>query len=129
MNRSVFTLLLLLLLAFPTVSSAKGIPLFLQTGDELFEIEGAPKFDDGFSVGYACKRFGVLGADIWTWDCEMMAINMEEFSAGELDPEFKAEMESKYSLGDRVRNPWNHYGGFALGFVLIGGVVLKTRKS
>ncbi|OZG71349.1 hypothetical protein BTA51_20570 [Hahella sp. CCB-MM4] len=112
----------------PTMSYAKGVPLFFQTGDELFEIDGAPTFEDGYSVGYACQRFALLGADVWTWDCDLMAINVEEFSAGDLDDEYKAELSQQYSLSDRKRNPWNHYGIFALSALFIGGAVLKTRK-
>jgi len=129
MKKIFMIFLLALVLAVPSVSFAKGVPLFFQTGDELFEIEGAPTFDGGYSVGYACKRFGLLGADVWTWDCDLMAINTEEFSAGELDAEMKAEMSSKYSLSDRKRNPWNHYGIALIGLFLIGGGALKARKK
>lgn len=123
-------LLLVVLLAAPSLSFAKGVPLFFQTGDELFEIEGAPTFEDGFSVGYACQRFGLFGADLWTWGCDLMAINIEQFAAGDLDPKLKAEMESQYSTGDRVRNPWNHYGGLILVLLLVGFFVSKaTGKS
>lgn len=75
------------------------------------------------------ERFGLLGADVWTWDCDLMAINMEEFSAGELDAKMKAEMSSKYLLSDRKRNPLNHYGIALIGLFLIGGVALKARKK
>lgn len=128
MNKKILGFLLVLMAAIPSVSFAKGAPLFFQTGDELFEIEGAPQFEDGYSVGYACQRFGLFGADLWTWDCELMAVNIEEFSAGELSGEFKQELSAKYSLSDRVRDPWNHYGGFLLGFALVGAIVLKRRK-
>ncbi len=128
MRKTVLSLVVLSALMLPSLSFAKGIPLFFQTGDELFEIEGSPSFDDGYSVGYACKRFGLLGADVWTWDCDLMAINTEEFSAGDLDPKLKAEMEAKYSLSDRERNIWNHYGIAAIGLFLVGGVVVKSRK-
>jgi len=84
--------------------------MFFQTGDELFEIEGAPQFEDGFSVGYACQRFALFGADVWTWDCDLMAINIDKFAAGELDEKYKAEMATKYSLSDRKRGFWNQYG-------------------
>ena len=127
MKKLVWGFIFAAMLSIPNLTFAKGAPLFFQTGDELFEIEGAPTFEDGYSVGYACQRFGLFGADIWTWDCELMAINVDSFSAGELDPEFKAEMESKYSLSDRVRNPWNHYGAFGLAIVLIGSVAVKAR--
>lgn len=128
MKKNLWILAIILLALAPSISFAKGVPLFFQTGDELFELEGAPTFEDGFSVGYACQRFGIFGADIWTWDCNIMAINVEEFSAGDLDPAFKSEMESKYSEGDRVRDPWNHYGGVILAALIVGGIAIKAKK-
>lgn len=129
MKRIASVALLAALAVVPSVSFAKGAPLFFQTGDELFEIEGAPKFEDGYSVGYACQRFGLFGADIWTWDCELMAVNVEEFSAGDLSAEEKEEFSKLYSLNDRKRNPWNHYGAIGLAVVLVGGAALKKRKK
>jgi hypothetical protein len=128
MKRFIWRFLLLVVIATPSLSYAKGVPMFFQTGDELFEIDGAPKFDNGYSVGYACQRFGLFGADIWTWDCDLMAININEFSAGELDSEDKAKMEAQYTLSDRVRNPWNHYGAVALALLLVGGIAVKTKN-
>lgn len=129
MRKRIFVILAFLICLMPSLSFAKGAPFFFQTGDELFEIEGAPTFDEGYSVGYACQRFGLFGADIWTWDCKLMAVNIEEFSVGEIDPEMKAEMEAKYSLSDRVRDPWNHYGAFGLTLLLVGGIVVKSKRS
>jgi hypothetical protein len=129
MKRGFFTVLLLAVLLLPSVSFAKGVPLFFQTGDELFEIAEAPAFEDGYSLGYACERFAVFGADIWTWNCQLMAVNVDEFSVGDLGDEMKAEFSKIYSLSDRKRNVWNHYGIFLLGAVFIGGIVLKTRES
>jgi hypothetical protein len=128
MKRVFLILCLGALLIVPGISLAKGVPLFFQTGDELFEIDGAPEFEGGYSVGYACQRFGLFGADFWTWDCEIMAVNTEDFSAGELSEEMKAEFSGKFSLSDRVRNPWNQYGGFVLGLFLVGGVMVKIRS-
>jgi hypothetical protein len=127
MKKYIALLCLISLFAIPGLSFAKGVPLFFQTGDELFEIDGAPTFEEGYKVGYACKRFGLFGADVWTWGCEIMAINIEEFSAGDLDPDLKDEMQAKYSLSDRKRNIWNHYGAIALGLVLVGGIAVKSK--
>ncbi|MDM8564043.1 hypothetical protein QUF74_00145 [Candidatus Halobeggiatoa sp. HSG11] len=128
MNKILCKLLLILMFLVPSVSFAKPTPIFLQTGDELFEIEDAPKLWDGSSIGYACKRFGLFYADLWTWDCKIMVINIDEFSAGELDEEMRLEFSSMYSLSDRVRNPWNHYGGFVLALFIISIVVIKLRQ-
>jgi hypothetical protein len=128
MKKFTWIVLVVVISLFPGLSFAKGVPLFLQTGDELFEIEGSPTFEEGYSVGFACKRFGIFGADFWTWDCELMAINIEEFAAGDLEPAFKAEMEAKYSLDDRERSVWNHYGAIFLSLVLIGGIAVKAKN-
>ncbi len=129
MKKHIWSLCFIALLTIPSISFAKGVPLFFQTGDELFEIEGAPSLEQGYEVGYACKRFGIFGADIWTWDCEIMAINIPEFSVGDLEPQYKAEMEAAYSLSDRKRDFWNHYGAIALGLVLVGGIASKSKKE
>lgn len=115
----------------PSVAHAKGVPLFFNTGDELFEIEGAPQFGDGYSLGYACKRFGVFGADLWTWDCELMAINVEEFAVADLPPEMLSEFQQQYSLSDRKRGFWNHYGAATALVLLIGfaGFSARSKKS
>ncbi len=127
MKKYIVSLCLISLFVIPSLSFAKGVPLFFQTGDELFELDGAPTFEDGYKVGYACKRFGLFGADVWTWDCHIMAINVEQFSVGDLDQNLLTEMQAKYSLSDRKRNIWNHYGAIALGLVLVGGIAVKSK--
>jgi len=129
MKKIILGLFVVLLAAAPSLSFARGVPLFFQTGDELFEIEGAPTLDEGYSIGYACKRFGLFGADAWTWDCNLMAVNLEKFSAGNLGDQVKTEMSAKYSLSDRKRNPWNHYGIAGLVVLLIGAAVVKKQKT
>ena len=129
MKKHFWLLCLIAFFTIPNLSFAKGIPLFIQTGDELFEIEGAPGLESGYQVGYACKRFGILGADVWTWNCEIMAINIPKFTVGDLEPKYKAEMEAEFSLSDRRRNLWNHYGALALGLVLVGGAATKSKKE
>lgn len=121
-------LLLTALFMLPNVSFAKGIPLFFQTGDELFEIEGAPQFDGGYSIGYACQHFGLFGADVWTWNCRLMAINMAEFAAGELNQKEMSEYSTKFSLSDRKRGFWNHYGIITV-ILLLAAVGIFKKKS
>lgn len=128
MKKLILGCILILSSAIPSIALAKA-PLFFNTGDELFEIEGAPNFDDGYSVGYVCKRFGVFGADIWTWDCKLMAINISDFAAGELPAEMKSELSQKYSLSDRKRSPWNQYGIWGMLALVLAYSVLKLRKA
>ncbi|AZZ94265.1 MULTISPECIES: hypothetical protein [unclassified Hahella] len=115
------------LMLAPSLSYAKGIPMFFNTGDEIFEIEGAPQYEEGYSLGYACKRFGLFGADIWTWDCKMMAVNLNLFSVADIDESDLTEFSAKYSLSDRKRNLWNHYGIALLLVVIVAFGLLKRR--
>jgi ABC-type multidrug transport system permease subunit len=128
MNKLKLCFLLFICCAFSPVTMAKGIPLFFNTGDELFEVEDAPAFDDGYKVGYACERLGVFGADIWTWNCKLMAINVGKFSAGDLPEDMIKEFNQKYSESDRIRNPWNHYGAVLI-IIIVAGFTLLNRKK
>lgn len=129
MKRFLLSIALLACSSLPIAAQAKGIPLVLNTGDELFAIKGAPAFDDGYAVGYACKRLGVFGADIWTWDCNIMAINEAEFSVGDLEPAAAAEMARKYPLSARERSLWNHYGFAAILLGVAGFGAVGLRRS
>lgn len=128
MKKVILSGMLVVACSIPSLAMAKGVPLFFNTGDELFEIDGAPEFDDGYKVGYACQRFGLFGADVWTWDCDLMAVNLEEFSAGDLPAEMKAELSARYTVSDRKRGPWNHYGAFGLVMLVAGFTVVRAKK-
>ena len=70
----------------------------------------------------------VFGADLWTWNCELTAVNLEEFSVWSLD--LVAEYSQQFSLDDRKRNPWNHYGAFILLVGAVGlGISNKKKKA
>lgn len=130
MKKLLLNLILSFSFLFPAVSYA-GVPLFFNTGDELFTIEGAPEFDEGYSVGYACQRLGLFGADLWTWDCELTAVNLEEFSVADLPEEMLAKLSDKYTIADRVRSPWSQFGGIGILLVLVIAAVVKflVRKK
>jgi len=118
----IILLTFILLISSGAAHAAKstGIPLFFQTGDELFEIEGAPEFEDGSSVGYLCQRFALFFADIWTWDCRIMYVFMEQFSVEEVSEEELGEYQGSYKTGDRKRSFWNQYGFITL--LVLGGI-------
>lgn len=113
---------------FPAISYAKGIPLFFNTGDEIFEVKNAPDLGQGFKVGYACKHFGLFGADVWSWDCQLMAVNKADFSAADLEPEQQQQYQAEYPLSSRDRGIWNHYGILILLLVIGGYGLLKLRN-
>lgn len=127
--KSTQILLCFMLLSFlPTLSQARGIPLFFNTGDEIFEVKNAPDLGDGFKLGYACKHFGLFGADLWSWDCELLAVNKADFSAADLGSELKTKYEGTYPLSSRERSFWNHYGIIAM-LLLVGGYIVFTARS
>ena len=112
MKSKLITLLFVIAGFFPSFSYAKGIPLFLlfNTGDEVFEVNNAPDMGDGFKLGYACKHFGLFGADIWSWDCEMMGVKKANLYVTELETDVKEKYQTLYPLSSRERDFLNHYG-------------------
>lgn len=116
-------------LALPTLSHAKGIPMFYSTGDEAFAIENAPDYGEGFSLGYLCQHFALFGADIWTWDCEMMAVNMDTFTVADIPESEKSQLAAQFSLSDRQRSFWNQYGVIVLLLGLVFLAVGKMRRA
>ncbi len=127
MRRTYGLLLLLLLSMSPTIAHAKFVPF--NTGDALYRIDGAPDYGAGFSLGYACQHVAVLGADLWSWDCNLMAVNTDDFSVAELGSEEVAAYQEAYTPADRSRDPWNHYGGLLIVAAILGYGVYKKRRQ
>lgn len=106
---------LFVLALLPMAANAKGIPLFFNTGDELFEVaplpqELADEYPSEVKLGYHCQHFGVFWADAWTWDCNLAAVDVKGKSYGDLPDEFHESLSAKYSMSDAKRGFWNHYG-------------------
>lgn len=111
------------------VAEAKGL-FILNTGDEMFEVADEPALaaaGEHWKLGYKCKHFGVLWADVWTWDCHMAAVNVPDNSYADLPGELLDRLQSKYTLGDVHRGVWNHYGIW----IILAALVLMgiTRRS
>ncbi|MFB2539765.1 MULTISPECIES: hypothetical protein [unclassified Acinetobacter] len=128
MKKILMALTLALAFTLPNVAMAKGILIF-NTGDEIFEIKNAPTFDDGFKLGYACKHFGLLWADVWTWDCQMMAVNPDRNEVADLPADMKQQFQSQFSESDRDRGFWNRFGIFILALIFIGYGIFNMRGS
>lgn len=101
-----------------TVSAHAKVPLFFNTGDELFEVAPYPeeiiqKYPEAKNskAGYKCDHFGIFWADVWTWNCKLVDV-VNENSYAELPSDVTAKLSSdpKYSLSNAKRNFWNHYG-------------------
>jgi hypothetical protein len=110
-------LTLVLALMFSQPSYAKGL-LLMNTGDELFELAAFPEQMisgypglKGVSAGYKCDRFGLFWADVWTWNCTLVAINGDD-SYSDLPQAITSELASDPSYGFKhaKRGFWNHYG-------------------
>gem|GEM_PF-925389 len=99
---------------------AKGFLLF-NTGDELFEVAEFPsemvnEYRDlkSLKAGYKCDRFALFWADVWTWNCSMVAITPRE-SYMELPDGIVSTLkaDSHYAFKHAKRSFWNHYGFLA----------------
>lgn len=114
----------------------RGIAV-INTGDELFEVADFPadviKANPAAAsakVGYKCSHFGLFWADIWTWDCKLVAVTGDS-SYADLPNALVAQLagDSHYALGEAKRGFWNHYAfwtligaiGAFLVFLMVGG--------
>lgn len=129
MQSKIILLSLIFASFFPKLSYARGIPLFFNTGDELFEVNNAPDLGEGYKLGYACKHFGLFGADLWSWDCELLRVDKANFTAAKLDTETVAKYESLYPLSTQDRNFWNHYGVIFMLLILGSYGFYKTQTA
>lgn len=128
-----------LCLLWNTSAMAKGF-FVINTGDEIFEVANFPKevateYEDldKYKVGYKCSHFGVLWADVRTWDCEMVAINpSEENTYYELPKDIVDTLSKKpeYQEDKMQRSFWNKFGFYLMLAAIIAFVVIgRMRKS
>ena len=113
----------------------------VNTGEELFEVadfpqsmtEKYPRLKD-YKVSYLCQRFGIFWANIWTWDCQLMAGSISSKSVIELPPEYAETLKKDYPFEKAERNYWNKYGfltivGTLTGLGLLVGLTKKTGNT
>jgi len=121
-----FLVLALCLFAAAPAHAKRGLML-INTGDELFEVASFPEDvikdipkASGAKVGYKCNHFGVFWADVWTWDCKMVAM-LDENSYADLPGDIATRLagDEQFSLSHAKRGFWNHYAFW----VLIAAVV------
>lgn len=125
-SRVLYALALLFFLAVtPSSAEAKGL-LIINTGDEIFDAAELPEAlqspeVDGWRLGWMCSRFGVLWADVWTWDCRLVAYQGDNYS--DLPPDLQAQLEEAHPKSSANRGLWNRFGIFALlGVVAVLGI-------
>jgi hypothetical protein len=104
-----------LLFAMPA-HARKGFALF-NTGDELFAVadfpadivKDNPKAKD-MQAGYKCSHFGLFYADVWTWDCKLVAMKGDDsYSDLPADLASKLSSDPQYAFSKAQRGFWNHY--------------------
>ena len=112
-----FFLLLALCLAVSTQAHAKRGFMLINTGDELFEVAAFPEDviqkiprASQAKVGYKCDHFGIFWADVWTWNCKLVAV-LDENSYADLPDEISSRLSTdpQFALGKAKRGFWNHY--------------------
>lgn len=108
-------LTLCLLLGIP--AHAKVRLAVINTGDELFEvaafpsavIEQYPAAKD-LMAGYKCSHFGIFWADVWTWDCTLVAVSgTDSYSDLPADVTSQLSADPRYLFKKAKRGFWNHY--------------------
>jgi hypothetical protein len=131
---------LALCMAFAMPAHAKKGFAFINTGDELFEVAGFPQeivksFPQAATLkaGYKCSHFGIFWADIWTWDCKLVAVTGEN-SYADLPGEVSSRLatDPQYSFSQAKRGFWNHYAFWlllALGLLYLGWSALSGRSQ
>jgi len=139
-QRLLAVLALCLFAAMPA-HARRGFAL-INTGDELFEVAPFPAdvvraipAAVSSQVGYKCSHFGLFWADIWTWDCKLVAVTGEN-SYGDLPDELVAKLaaDPQYAMSNAKRGFWNHYvfwslvGAFAA-FVLFAMITGKKAAT
>ncbi|BAZ14048.1 hypothetical protein NIES4071_58880 [Calothrix sp. NIES-4071] len=100
----------------PAPAHARGT-IIVNTGEELFEVADFPQnmVDEypglkDYKVSYACQRFGIFWANVWTWDCKLMAGNISTNTIADIPQEFMPTLQQQYPFDKAQRNFWNKYG-------------------
>ncbi len=125
--------LLLLCLALPAFAEAKPALIVFNYGEELFELPPlgampAGKPDGaGAKLGYKCSHFGIMWADVWTWDCRPVLIAGEDRYL-ELPPATASVVttDPRSRFSKVKRSFWNKY---AFWLALAGLLVWQLRWS
>jgi hypothetical protein len=135
-----FVVLALCLAATGTAHAKKGLML-INTGDELFTvapfpedvIKEIPKAKDA-NVGYKCDHFGIFWADVWTWNCKIVAV-LDENSYADLPEALVTRLagDEKFAMSHAKRGFWNHYAFWvlliAIGAFLVWGMLPGNKKK
>lgn len=132
-------LLMMLCLCFlwQAPAQAKGLLVF-NTGDEMFKVGAFPQqvlsqYEElkDLNAGYKCSHFGILWADVKTWDCTLVGMTETESDTFyELPSDVVTTLSTnpEYQENKMQRNFWNHYGIFIM-ILLVVGFIVSGRMS
>jgi hypothetical protein len=102
----------------------RGLPLvIINTGTNIAKVADLPPelaADPelaGWALGYKYERFGILWADVWTWEKELVIFKDDTYS--ELPEGVRTAFEAQHSFSDSDRNLWNRFGIL----LMVGGIV------
>jgi hypothetical protein len=105
--------------------------LVINTGPEIYEVADLPPDlqaeapSGNWKLGYMCSHLGIFWADIWRWDCRLVAFERDTYA--DLPPELQPELEAMYPLSEAQRGFWNQYGVWC--FVGLAGLGVLVGSS
>ena len=113
----------ILLVSSGAAHAAKGarIPLFFQTGDELYEIEGAPEFEDGSFGRIPVPAFCIVFRrylDVGLQD--YVTSSWKSLGLNKFPKRNYVSIKEATRASDRKRSLWNQYGFIT--FLVLGGI-------
>jgi hypothetical protein len=119
----------------PAHARARGI-LFFNTGEELFEVGDFPQnmvneypgLKD-YKMSYLCQRFGLFWADIWTWDCKLMAANTSSNTVSDIPQELALPLQQQYPFDKAQRSFWSKYGILTMMIAFMVVFILQGKKE
>ena len=135
-KRTIFALLatLAIFAALPAREAHAGIPIFYQTGEDIF-VAGdgslpAPYDKDpelaGGKAGYRCDVFGLFWAYFRVANCQAVAFKGDTYLA---DPKLAAAVAQKHPESTMQMGVWQRHGKFAIILVALGAVALAALRK
>lgn len=120
----------------PAPAQARGLIIY-NTGEELFEVADFPQETvsqypglKDYKVSYACQRFGLFWADVWTWDCKLTAGNISTNTIADIPQELIPKLEKDYPFDKAQRNFWSKYGVITMiGMYTLFGIMKGKEES
>lgn len=117
--------------------AAIPIPIPVQSGKEVFEVGPLPASLKSvnpklakWKLGYMCEHMGILWADLWSWDCKLVAYDEPSKTYTDLPEPIRLQLEAKYPMSKADRGFWNHYGIVVLiVIVMVLGALKKPQAG